>query len=139
MLEIQESLEALGITGSVSDSAFKIKFDVSPMQTKQIYALYVQKVNEIAEKQVAILTPAQKTLLAKPEAQAIIAAKKQEQSGQAEESKEETKEEPGDATCVIEILAVKKLETEEGESKTVACCVDFSYKDKSAKKLDVEK
>ena len=79
------------------------------------------------------MTPAQKSLLAKPEAQAII-----EGASQIEETKEEAT-----TTCTIEVLAVKKLEEtkseEENEAVTIACCVDFSYKDKSPKKLDVEK
>jgi len=50
------------------------------------------------------------------------------------------------ATCTIELLAVRNIDQEE-ESKDgdananakVACCVDFSYRDKTPKKLDVEK
>lgn len=78
----------------------------------------------------SIRTEAQKALLIKPEAQAVLA-----------QQQEEVKEEASSATCVIEILAVKKLEaTDDDEgSKIFACCVNFSYKDKSAKKLDVEK
>lgn len=34
---------------------------------------------------------------------------------------------------------MKKLEDDDEENQKIACCVDFSYKDKSAKKLDVEK
>lgn len=51
--------------------------------------------------------------------------------------------EEANSTCIIEILAVKKLEVvkkdDDDDEKTIACCVDFSYKDKSPKKLDVEK
>merc|ERR1712083_936065 len=54
------------------------------------------------------------------------------------EMQEEVKEEDANATCIIELLGVKKIDGED-DNKNIACCVDFSYKDKSAKKLDVEK
>jgi dihydrodipicolinate reductase len=72
-------------------------------------------------------TEAQKELLQRPEAQAVLAGQQ-----------EEVKEEDATATCIIELLGVKKIDDED-DNKNVACCVDFSYKDKSAKKLDVEK
>lgn len=72
-----------------------------------------------------------------PEAQAVI-------NGTSEETKEEeVKEEP--STCIIEILGIRKGEEtnndeEDGKSfHNIACCVDFSYRDKTAKKQDVGK
>jgi serine/threonine protein kinase len=126
-LEIQDYLEALGIPPTISDSRFKIKFNATQHQAQKISALYINKVNEMQE---SIRTEAQTALLARPEAQAVL-------QGNQEEVKED-----GDAqaTCIIELLGVKKLEAADDEDqKRIACCVDFSYKDKSAKKLDVEK
>lgn len=58
-----------------------------------------------------------------------------------EEKKEDAKKDDGSKpdTCIIEILGVKKLDgnADDAEEKNVACCVDFTYKDKTAKKIDV--
>ena len=86
--------------------------------------------NELDEN---IRTDVQKALLAKPEAQAVLAQQPEEEKKEEEEST---------ATCIIEILGVKRLETnsdDENEPANIACCVDFSYRDKTVKKKDVEK
>ena len=60
-----------------------------------------------------------------------------------EELKEKPKEVEASATCVIEIQAVREYRgtesRQESKDKIAAHCVSFSYKDKSSKKLDLEK
>jgi len=123
----------MGINKTENDEYFKVKFDATPDQAKKIFKHYLERVSKIPE---ANQTEAQKTLLAKPETQAIIAAK-------VDETKEEAK-----ATCIIELLGVKnvvKAEAEESkdedqnEQSTSACCVEFSYRENFGKKLDVER
>jgi len=135
-LDLKQHLEDMNIDATVSDSVFKVKFDATPSQTQKVFKFYAQKINALPAD---IQTEAQKAILAKPETKAILEGKKE-----AEESKEESK-----ATCIIEILGVKNIEkaendeeskeTEEDNQSNIACCVDFSYRDKSSKKLDCEK
>ena len=135
-LDIVQHLEDMKIDPTVSDSVFKVKFDATPSQAQKVFKFYVEKINALPAD---IQTEAQKAILAKPETKAILEGKKE-----AEESKEESK-----ATCIIEILGVKNIEkaendeeskeTEEDNQSNIACCVDFSYRDKSSKKLDCEK
>jgi len=133
-LDLGNHLDDLNIEKNVHDSNFKIKFDAKPSQAQQIFAMYV---NKIAKLPANIQTAAQKALLEKPETQAIL---------NGTQNIEEVKDEMT-ATCCIELLAVKNIEAEGEEAKEgdesdgakIACCVDFSYRDKSAKKLDVEK
>jgi len=123
----------MDINGTVSDSVFKVKFDATPTQAQKVFKFYVEKISKIPE---GIQTEAQKALLAKPETKAIL-----------ENKFDDTKEE-ATVSCIIEILGVKdltKAEAEESKDEdennqaTTACCVDFSYREKTGKKLDVEK
>lgn len=132
-LDISHHLEDMGINKTENDEYFKVKFDATPEQAKKVFKFYLEKLSKIPE---ANQTEAQKTLLAKPETQAIIAAK-------IDDTKEEAK-----ATCIIELLGVKdvaKAEAEESKDEdqndqaNKACCVEFSYREKTGKKLDVER
>jgi len=135
-LDLNQHLEDMDIHTSVSDSVFKVKFDATPSQAQKVFKFYAQKINALPAD---IQTAAQKAILEKPETKAILEGKKE-----IEESKDEAK-----ATCIIELLGVRKIEkaendeeskeTEEDNQSKVACCVDFSYRDKTAKKLDCEK
>jgi len=60
-MELQDHLDVLGISKSVSDSVFKIKFDATPQQSEKIIAHYILKLHELSKqpKTAAILTAAQ--------------------------------------------------------------------------------
>merc|ERR1712187_281272 len=100
-------------------------------QAQKVFKFYAEKINALPAD---IQTAAQKAILEKPETKAILEGKKE-----IEESKDEAK-----ATCIIELLGVRNIEkaendeeskeTEEDNQSKVACCVDFSYRDKTAKK-----
>jgi len=135
-LDLTQHLDDMDITHTVSDSVFKVKFDATPAQAQHVFKFYAEKINAIDEK---IQTAAQKAILAKPETKAILESKKEE----TKESKDEAK-----TTCIIELLGVKNVvaendeeskDPEANEKANVACCVDFSYRDKTPKKLDCEK
>ena len=75
-------------------------------------------------------TDLQKYILQLPKSQAILKGNVQE------EEKKETEE--SNTTCTIEILAIEanKKETE-GSSTKVGYSIDFTYKEKSKRKMDV--
>jgi len=143
-MEIIDHLETLGISKSVSDSVFKIKFDATPQQSEMVLSHYILKLNELAKtaKGEKMLTQAQRAILKSEKAAKIIAGQAAQEETK-EESKEESKEAAAPATCVVEIMAVRQdsgsQTGEEGGEKIIAHCVSFSYKDKSPKKLDLEK
>lgn len=81
-------------------------------------------------------TDTQKALLAKPETKAIL------------ESKDAETTEEAKAQCIIELLDVKapvkdgqeeSKDDDQNDQATTACCVDFSYREKGGKKMDVER
>jgi len=87
----------MGISATVSDSVFKVKFDATQAQAQQVFKFYLEKVNKIPE---AMQTAQQQKLLAQPNTQAILAGK----DPAAEQSKDESK-----TTCIIELLGVKDI------------------------------
>lgn len=115
ILLIEECLNDMDVSVTLSESAVKFKFDVTPTQVKKIFAEYVWQLNSMRNRD--FLTATQKTLLESQQAQDIL-------NGQ-----EEFKEEDAVETCTIEILGVSQQ----------VYCVDFSYKEKAGKKLDVTK
>ena len=132
-LDINHHLEDMGINKTENDEYFKVKFDATPAQAQKVFKFYLEKIDKLPE---ALRTEQQKAMLNKPETKKILEAK-------TDDTKEEAK-----ATCVIELLGVKDLNKAEAEESkdedqndqaTTACCVDFSYREKSGKKLDVER
>ena len=107
-MEILDHLDTLGISKSVSDSMFKIKFDATPQQSEMVLAHQILKLNELAKtaKGEKMLTQAQRAILKSEKAAKIIAGQAAQEETK-EESKEESKEAAAPATCVVEIMAVR--------------------------------
>lgn len=123
----------MGISKTENDTYFKVKFDATPAQAQKVFKFYLQKLSKVPE---ASQTDAQKALLAKPETKAIL------------ESKDAETTEEAKAQCVIELLDVKapvkdgqeeSKDDDQNDQATTACCVDFSYREKGGKKMDVER
>lgn len=122
----------MGINKIENDSVFKVKFDATPAQSQRVFKHYIKKLNA----QKANLTEAQKALLEREETKKLLETADQPDTDEAK------------ATCIIELLGVKSAvqdgqeeskDDEQNDEAYSACCVDFSYREKGGKKLDVER